>query len=116
VVLFREKEVDEAATFAKPIQPARGIETVLVNGEVVWRGGQPTGARPGMVLSRAGGKPGARLGNSWYISARRISSQRMHTSYRRHKRLLVAVNSLLIIVPAAQLGQPRASSKFSGSE
>jgi len=53
VVLFREKEVDEAATFAKPIQPARGIETVVVNGEVVWRGGQPTGARPGMVLSRA---------------------------------------------------------------
>jgi len=52
VVLFREKEVDEAATFAKPIQPARGIETVLVNGEVVWRGGKPTGARPGMVLSR----------------------------------------------------------------
>ena len=53
IVLFREKEVDEAATFAKPIQPARGIETVVVNGEVVWRGGQPTGARPGMVLSRA---------------------------------------------------------------
>lgn len=52
VVLFREKEVDEAATFAKPIQPARGIETVVVNGEVVWRGGKPTGARPGMVLSR----------------------------------------------------------------
>src|SRR4029078_6459479 len=53
VVLFREKEVDEAATFAKPIQPARGIETVVVNGEVVWRGGQATRARPGMVLSRA---------------------------------------------------------------
>jgi N-acyl-D-amino-acid deacylase len=53
VVLFREKEVDEAATFARPIQPAKGIETVVVNGEVVWRGGKPTGARPGMVLSRA---------------------------------------------------------------
>ena len=53
IVLFREKEVDEAATFAKPIQPARGIETVVVNGEVVWRGGNPTGARPGMVLARA---------------------------------------------------------------
>lgn len=52
VVLFGEKEVDEAATFARPIQAARGIETVLVNGEVVWRGGKPTGARPGMVLSR----------------------------------------------------------------
>jgi N-acyl-D-amino-acid deacylase len=53
IVLFREKEVDEAATFAKPIQAARGIETVVVNGEVVWRGGNPTGARPGVVLSRS---------------------------------------------------------------
>jgi hypothetical protein len=25
---------------------------VVVNGEVVWRAGKPTGARPGMVLSR----------------------------------------------------------------
>jgi N-acyl-D-amino-acid deacylase len=53
VVLFGEKEVDEAATFARPIQPAKGIETVVVNGEVVWRDGKPTGVRPGMVLSRA---------------------------------------------------------------
>ena len=52
LVLFRETEIDEAATFAKPIQPAKGIETVVVNGEVVWSGGKPTGARPGMVLSR----------------------------------------------------------------
>jgi hypothetical protein len=47
------------------------------------------------------------LSLAWYITTRRISSQRMHTSYRRQKRLLVAVNSLLIIVPAAQLGKPR---------
>ena len=53
IAIFDGNEVDEAATFAKPIQPAKGIETVLVNGEVVWRGGQPTGARPGMVLSRS---------------------------------------------------------------
>ena len=52
VVLFGEDEIDEAASFARPIQPARGIDTVVVNGEVVWRGGRPTGARPGMVLSR----------------------------------------------------------------
>ncbi len=48
----RRRDVDEAATFAKPIQAANGIDTVMVNGEVVWRGGKPTGARPGMVLSR----------------------------------------------------------------
>jgi N-acyl-D-amino-acid deacylase len=52
VVLFQEDKIDEAATFARPIQPAKGIETVVVNGEVVWRGGAPTGARPGMVLAR----------------------------------------------------------------
>jgi N-acyl-D-amino-acid deacylase len=52
VVLFREDEVDEAATFAMPKQPARGIGTVLVNGQVVWEGGRPSGARPGRVLAR----------------------------------------------------------------
>ena len=52
IAIFDGDEVDEAATFAKPIQAAKGIDTVVVNGEVVWRGGRPTGARPGMVLSR----------------------------------------------------------------
>ena len=53
VVLFSEEEIDEKATFAKPIQPASGIDTVIVNGEIVWRAGRPTGARPGRVLSRS---------------------------------------------------------------
>ena len=53
VVLFNGKTIDESATFAKPIQPAKGIAAVIVNGEVVWRGGKPTGARPGRVLARA---------------------------------------------------------------
>jgi N-acyl-D-amino-acid deacylase len=52
IAVFDGGQVDETATFARPIQPARGIDTVVVNGEVVWRGGKPTGARPGMVLSR----------------------------------------------------------------
>jgi N-acyl-D-amino-acid deacylase len=52
IAIFDGDEVDEAATFAKPIQAAKGIDTVVVNGEVVWRGGKPAGARPGMVLSR----------------------------------------------------------------
>ena len=52
VVLFSERDVDEAATFDKPIAPARGIDTVIVNGEPVWRGGKATGARPGCVLRR----------------------------------------------------------------
>src|SRR5213595_301468 len=51
VVLFSAEEIDEAATFDKSIAPARGIDTVIVNGAPVWQGGKPTGARPGRVLS-----------------------------------------------------------------
>jgi N-acyl-D-amino-acid deacylase len=53
IAIFDAAEIDEAATFAKPIQPARGIDTVIVNGAIVWRAGKPTGARPGQVLKRA---------------------------------------------------------------
>src|SRR5688500_9983633 len=52
IVLFSAEEVDEAASFSKPIQPAKGIDTVLVNGGIVWRDGRPSGARPGQVLTR----------------------------------------------------------------
>ena len=52
IVIFSAEEVDEAASFSKPIQAAKGIDTVLVNGETVWREGKPSGARPGRVLSR----------------------------------------------------------------
>jgi N-acyl-D-amino-acid deacylase len=53
IVVFDEAGVDEAATFSKPIQPAKGIDTVIVNGDMVWREGRPTGARPGRVLARS---------------------------------------------------------------
>ena len=52
ITVFDAGEIDEAATFAKPIQPAKGIDTVIVNGAVIWREGKPTGARPGKVLRR----------------------------------------------------------------
>lgn len=52
ITLFDADRVAEAATFAKPIQAARGIDTVIVNGEPVWSGGAPTGARPGRRLGR----------------------------------------------------------------
>ena len=52
LVLFDPATVDEAATYEAPIAPAHGIQATLVNGEVVWRGGKATGARPGRVLSR----------------------------------------------------------------
>ena len=50
--LNKADRVAEAATFARPIQAARGIDTVIVNGEAVWTGGAPTGARPGRRLGR----------------------------------------------------------------
>jgi N-acyl-D-amino-acid deacylase len=53
ITVFDAGTVDEAATFARPIQPAKGIECVIVNGEAVWREGKPTGAHPGRVLARA---------------------------------------------------------------
>ena len=52
IVLFDEDTVDEAASFERPIAPAKGIGTVIVNGEIVWRDGRSTGARPGRVLVR----------------------------------------------------------------
>ena len=42
----------DQATFEDPVRPARGIHTVLVNGEPVWAHGAATGARPGRVLVR----------------------------------------------------------------
>jgi N-acyl-D-amino-acid deacylase len=52
VTLFDPATIAEGATFQHPIAPAPGIRAVLVNGTVVWRNGQATGARPGRVLSR----------------------------------------------------------------
>jgi N-acyl-D-amino-acid deacylase len=52
LVLFDEASIDDAATFEKPVAPSKGIDTVIVNGEPVWREGRPTGARPGQVLTR----------------------------------------------------------------
>jgi N-acyl-D-amino-acid deacylase len=52
LTLFDANEVDEAATYAEPIAKSRGIDTVIVNGVIVWRDGQSTGAHPGRVLTR----------------------------------------------------------------
>lgn len=52
LVILHADTVAEASSFARPIAPAIGIETVLVNGKIVWNAGQTTDARPGHVLSR----------------------------------------------------------------
>jgi len=52
LVVFDPRTVEDAATFAQPMQPARGIAAVYVNGALAWSEGQPTGARAGRVLRR----------------------------------------------------------------
>jgi len=53
LTLFDADEVDETATYKAPISPARGIETVIVNGVIVWNDGRSTCAHPGQVLTRS---------------------------------------------------------------
>jgi len=52
VTLFDPETVIDRATFEKPIALSAGIDTVLVNGNIVWSDGKSTGARPGRVLRR----------------------------------------------------------------
>ena len=52
ICVFDPETVIDTATFDKPIAPAKGIDTVYVNGQAVWRNGRATGARPGRMLRR----------------------------------------------------------------
>jgi N-acyl-D-amino-acid deacylase len=50
LVLFDPDTVIDRSTFAKPTEIATGIDTVFVNGTIVWNSGKATGARPGRML------------------------------------------------------------------
>jgi N-acyl-D-amino-acid deacylase len=50
--VFDPATVIDTADFEHPVSPSAGIDTVIVNGEPVWRDGAPTGRRPGRVLRR----------------------------------------------------------------
>ena len=50
LVLFDPQTVLDQANFDSPMTPSSGIDTVWVNGRAVWRGGAPTGERPGKAL------------------------------------------------------------------
>ena len=56
LTLLNPDTVNEGNSFARPIAPAIGIDTVIVNGVVVWRDGEASGARPGRVLRRQAGQ------------------------------------------------------------
>ena len=53
LVVFDPQRVEDSATFARPKQPAAGIRSVYVNGQLAWHDGRPTGARAGEVIRRA---------------------------------------------------------------
>lgn len=52
ITIFNAENIVDAADFQRSALPAVGIDTVIVNGVPVWRGGRTTGARPGRVLTR----------------------------------------------------------------
>jgi N-acyl-D-amino-acid deacylase len=52
IVIFDPDTIIDKADFATPTDPAAGIDSVFVNGKVVWRNGTPTGERPGKALRR----------------------------------------------------------------
>jgi N-acyl-D-amino-acid deacylase len=53
LVIFDAETVADRATYADPIQPAAGIDRVIVNGVVIWENGASSGERPGRILKRA---------------------------------------------------------------
>ncbi|MGC8975941.1 MAG: amidohydrolase family protein, partial [Thermoprotei archaeon] len=53
IVVFNYYTVRDKATFENPHAYSAGIEYLLVNGELVIRGGKHTGAKPGRLLRRS---------------------------------------------------------------
>ncbi len=62
VTIFDPRTVIDRATFTEPTRQSLGIRFVLVNGALVWREGEATGARPGRPLRREKPLPARSLG------------------------------------------------------
>jgi N-acyl-D-amino-acid deacylase len=54
IVVFAPSKIADQATFAQPHQYAIGVKDVLVNGVLVLKNGEHTGAKPGRALSGPG--------------------------------------------------------------
>jgi len=50
-VLFDPDRIEDAATCEDPIQPARRVHSVFVNGVRVWSNGKSTGRRSGTFIT-----------------------------------------------------------------
>lgn len=61
VVVFDPNEIRDKATYENPHQYAEGVKYVWVNGVMVIRDGEHTGARPGRCVRGPGYSPGPRL-------------------------------------------------------
>jgi len=55
ITVFDPDRIIDIATFEQPATPAAGIAFVIVNGQLIWRDGCATGARPGRVLRHGTG-------------------------------------------------------------
>ena len=91
LTLFDADTVDAAATYEKPIAPARGIDTVIVNGGVVWQRRQVhrRASGPGAGARSAGRrKPedAAPTLDQLETPALLLDEQRMDTQHRAHAR------------------------------
>jgi N-acyl-D-aspartate/D-glutamate deacylase len=53
ITVFDPASVIDQATYLEPFQYGKGIQTVVVNGQVVFHEGQLTGIKPGRVLKRS---------------------------------------------------------------
>ena len=58
LAIFDPASISDHATFDDPHQYATGMVYVIVNGELVLRNGEHTGARPGMVVKGPGWRGG----------------------------------------------------------
>ena len=73
LVLFDPATVADRATFEDPFQYPVGIDTVIVNGQVVLDEGTHTGQRPGRVLRKdAAGK--------WRVRVHAVQERRWRPS------------------------------------
>ena len=52
LALFDPDKVDAGSTYEQPLERALGIDTVVVNGTIVWREGRAASNHPGRVLRR----------------------------------------------------------------
>ncbi len=52
LAIFDPTAIEDVASFSRPHLSSKGMKVVVVNGEVAWRNGKPTSARPGKAIRR----------------------------------------------------------------